>query len=121
MAYAVHRHVICENLSLEQREAKMSAEDRSIEQKTQLLLDEAEALIWGLLDENIDAVNSQRLEELMANEEVRKRYIQCVELHTDLQNLYEGTSTKPQSPVLGSLGDVFPNLSNTNVVPPLGE
>ena len=94
----------------------MPADDRSLEQNTQQLLDEAEALIWGLLDENIDAVDSQRLEELMANEEVRKRYLQCVELHSDLQTLFDekrtptNDQTKPQSPVLGSLGDIFPDI-----------
>jgi hypothetical protein len=104
----------------------MPADERSLEQKTQLLLDEAEALIWGLLDENIDAVDSQRLQELLENEEVRHRYIQCVELHSDLTNLL-GPETleikipdhkKPQSPVLGSLGDAFPTIPGATIVPP---
>jgi hypothetical protein len=98
----------------------MPADNRSLEQKTQLLLDEAEALIWGLLDENIDAVDSQRLQTLLENEEVRKRYIQCVELHSDLTNLL-GTETetkKPQSPVLGSLGDAFPTIPGVTIIPP---
>jgi hypothetical protein len=105
----------------------MPADNRSLEQKTQQLLDEAEALIWGLLDENIDALDSQRLEALMANEEVRQRYMQCVELHSDLQTLLgDDKKTKPQSdktrtPVLGSLGNIFPNMTNTNVIPPLGD
>ena len=100
----------------------MPADDRSIEQNTQQLLDEAEALIWGLLDENIDALDSQRLEALMANEEVRQRYMQCVELHSDLQTLLsEDKTKKTQSPVLGSLGNIFPNITNANVLPPLGE
>jgi hypothetical protein len=116
----------------------MATDDRSLEQTTQQLLDEAEALIWGLLDENIDALDSQRLSNLMANEEVRNRYLQCVELHTDLQSLFanqsqvdqnqddkqknkqKNTQTKPQSPVLGSLGS-FPTMPGTNVIPPLGE
>ncbi len=100
----------------------MQSDNRSLEKKTQQLLDEAEALIWGLLDENIDALDSQRLEQLMANEEVRQRYMQCVELHGDLQHLLaDEKTTKPQSPVLGSLGDIFPNITGTNVIPPLGE
>lgn len=104
----------------------MPADNRSLEQSTQQLLDEAEALIWGLLDENIDAADSDRLDKLMANEEVRKRYLQCVELHSDLQSLFDETripttDTKKQSPILGSLGDIFPGLPGTNVMPPLGE
>jgi hypothetical protein len=107
--------------------SKMPANDRSLEQSTQQLLDEAEALIWGLLDENIDALDTQRLEVLMANAEVRKRYLQCVELHTDLQALFDekrntpSDNSKPQSPVLGSLGNMFPGIPGTNVSPPLGD
>ncbi|MDZ4658327.1 MAG: hypothetical protein SH868_12180 [Bythopirellula sp.] len=103
----------------------MATDDRSLEQTTQQLLDEAEALIWGLLDENIDALDSQRLSTLMADDEVRRRYLQCVELHTDLQSIFEDRNTqkqtKPQSPVLGSLGNAFPSISGTNVLPPLSE
>lgn len=103
----------------------MATDNRSLEQSTQQLLDEAEALIWGLLDENIDAVDSERLNRLMANDEVRKRYLQCVELHSDLQNLFSDEKTqpptKPQSPVLGSLGNIFPNIPGTVITPPLGE
>jgi hypothetical protein len=104
----------------------MPADQSPLEKSTQQLLDEAEALIWGLLDENIDAADSQRLEKLMGNEEVRKRYLQCVELHSDLQTLFDekrntANSTKPQSPVLGNLGNVFPGLPGMNVTPPLGE
>lgn len=103
----------------------MATDDRSLEQTTQQLLDEAEALIWGLLDENIDALDSQRLSTLMANEEVRGRYMQCVELHGDLQTLFDNEQTnkitKLQSPVLGSLGNIFPHSPGTSVVPPLSE
>jgi hypothetical protein len=105
----------------------MPADNRPLDQTTQQLLDEAEALIWGLLDENIDAADSQRLEKLMGNEEVRNRYMQCVELHCDLQTLFNEKqdtppkTTKPQSPVLGSLGNIFPGIPGMNVTPPLGE
>jgi hypothetical protein len=89
----------------------MNPEDRSIELDAKNLLDEAEALIWGLLDENIDAAGFDRLEKMMTNPDVRTRYLQCVELHADLQQLFAQPTPKcpPTSvPVLGSLGDLFP-------------
>jgi hypothetical protein len=104
----------------------MPADRKPLDKNTQELLDEAEALIWGLLDENIDAVDSQRLESLMGNDEVRRRYLQCVELHSDLQTLFDekrstNEANKPSSPVLGSLGNILVDLPGTNVIPPLGE
>lgn len=99
----------------------MSAKDRSQDQVSEEMMAEAEALIWGLLDENIDAVSMERLEQLLGHAEIRKRYVQCIELHSDLQQLFqpEANSLPPRSPVLGSLGDVFPpsgtsNPSNSN-------
>lgn len=102
----------------------MPAKDHSLDKNTQQLLDEAEAMIWGLLDENIEAVDTGRLEQLMSNEEVRQRYIQCVELHNDLQQLLgDQNKTKPSTPVLGSLGDMsslYPGTPAANILPPLG-
>lgn len=101
----------------------MSEERITPEQETERLLTEAEALIWGLLDENIDTVSMERLEKLLENEQVRQRYVQCVELHSDLQYLFQpevpaadNKQVKPATPVLGSLGDLFklPGL-NTGV------
>lgn len=104
----------------------MSAENPSPLENSQQLLDEAEALIWGLLDENIDAASIQRLEKLLANAEVRQRYVQCVELHADLQELFSEPQEKPKSPVLGSLSDFFPptgflSQPGINTPPPLAE
>ncbi len=100
----------------------MSSENSNPIENSQQLLDEAEALIWGLLDENIDAASVQRLEKLLANSEVRQRYIQCVELHFDLQELFKDSQQQPKSPVLGSLSDFFPPPgfpSQANINPPL--
>lgn len=104
----------------------MSAENLSPMENSEQLLDEAEALIWGLLDENIDAASIQRLEKLLANAEVRQRYVQCVELHADLQDLFSEPKEKPKSPVLGSLSDIFPppgfpSQLGINTLPPLPE
>jgi len=109
----------------------MSADNQNSLDNTQQLLDEAEALIWGLLDENIDAASTERLEKLLAHNEVRQRYVQCVELHSDLQHLFNDKQEKqqetpPKSPVLGSLSDSFPPIAfpiqpGLNSLPPLSE
>ncbi len=105
----------------------MNRDDRSIEQEIIGHLEEAEALIWGLLDENIDAADFQRLERLLTNKEVRDRYLQCVELHSDLRELFGETADDvpskpiPKSPVLGFLGDSLPPYPETTPAPPITE
>jgi anti-sigma factor RsiW len=90
----------------------MNTNDRSQEQETDKTLAEAENLIWALLDENIDPKDVQRLEALIkSDEQILQRYLQCVELHADLNRLFappEEPTPNKQSPVLGSLGDAFP-------------
>ena len=47
--------------------------------------DEAEGLIWALLDDQIKDDDIARLEQLlMENQAVRERYVECVNLHVDL-------------------------------------
>jgi hypothetical protein len=73
------------------------------------LLETAEELIWGLLDGQLSESKCQRLEQLILNHEfVRQRYLECMQLHVDLQTLYDqgvGDHASPHqnSPVLGSL------------------
>ena len=74
-------------------------------------LEEAESLIWGLLDENIATEGIERLEKLLNQPEVRARYVECVELHAGLKTLFaEDAPTegeRPRTPVLGFLADGF--------------
>jgi hypothetical protein len=56
-----------------------------------LVLEEAENLIWALLDDHLEAAETTKLAKLLQeNEEVRRRYIECVQLHVDLQILCGG-------------------------------
>ncbi|MGI9429659.1 MAG: hypothetical protein ACR2NM_13440 [Bythopirellula sp.] len=89
------------------------------------LLDEAEALIWALLDDQIESADIKKLEGLLQeNEAVRQRYISCVQMHCDLHEHFGGAKTTfadgklPDSPVLGSLGDIRPG---TDTWPPVAE
>jgi hypothetical protein len=49
-------------------------------------LEETEALIWNLLDDQLDDAGFDRLSQLLVkNATMRERYLDCVQLHVDLQ------------------------------------
>lgn len=88
----------------------MTSDDCSLPRNTGALLEEAEALTWALLDDRLDEADATRLTQLLETHDlVRARYVECVQLHIDLQNHYAGEPTaapgdKPQ----GSA--IFPNV-----------
>jgi len=89
----------------------MKTAENALIQTEQSLLDDAEKLIWALLDDQINEEDAKRLEELIkGNEQVRLRYMQCAEIHADLYAYYQtgpAKSAEVPSPVLGSLlGDL---------------
>jgi hypothetical protein len=52
-----------------------------------LVLDEAETLIWALLDDQLEDAETARLAKLLEDHEaVRRRYLDCVQLHVDLRD-----------------------------------
>jgi anti-sigma factor RsiW len=74
------------------------------------LLIEAEALIWALLDEQIDEASAARLTKLLMDHPlVRARYLECVELHVDLQQHF--ASDGPRKQTGGLMPDLFPGAS----------
>ena len=65
----------------------MAHEDGSLPSRAEALLEEAEALTWALLDDQLAEPDAARLAQLLEeNEEARTRYIECVQLHVDLQD-----------------------------------
>jgi len=81
---------------------------------SQKLADEAEAMIWKLLDDRLDEDDCNRLQQMITeHEEVRLRYLGCVQMHVGLHDLLAKKAdlpqAAPQSPVLGSLGGVLPS------------
>jgi hypothetical protein len=72
-----------------------------------LVLDEAESLIWALLDEQLEEVETARLAALLEqHESVRRRYIECVQLHIDLQDHFasaDAAARRQPAPVLPNL------------------
>jgi anti-sigma factor RsiW len=94
------------------------------------LLEQAEGLIWALLDDEIRPPDIKRLEAWMQqHEQVRERYIACVQMHVDLHGHF-GKAPAPiatnqpmtdqpmQSPVLTSLNDSRPSSGSW---PPVAE
>jgi hypothetical protein len=91
----------------------MTAENRG---SSEHLLEQAEEMIWNLLDDNLPEGDVQQLESMLQeHEQVRELYLNCVHLHSDLaghfgkapQGDFPGA---PGSPVLGSLGDTMRGL-----------
>ncbi|MCA9258882.1 MAG: hypothetical protein KDA61_06765, partial [Planctomycetales bacterium] len=67
--------------------------------------DELEALIWALLDGQLEEAEQARLEKLLeADERAREHYVECIQLHCDLTDFYR---TEPAfqlpSPILTNL------------------
>ncbi len=85
----------------------MNTDKNSLGQEDDQLLDEAEKLIWALLDERLEDADTKRLEELLQeNERVRSRYLQISQMHANLYEHYgQGTQSTEKSPVLAFLGD----------------
>ncbi len=100
----------------------MDINKKSLDQTNELLLNEAEALIWAMLDDNINPADIKRLESMLQeNEQVRQRYISCVQTHTDLNQHFgeiAELSSLPSSPTLDFLGDLQPG---TGFLPPVAE
>jgi hypothetical protein len=76
----------------------------------EMLLEEAETLIWALLDDTLQEGEAERLTSLLeTNATVRSRYIDCVQLHVDLQQHY-GRPAAQLNPEKRASGAVMPNL-----------
>ena len=60
-----------------------------------------EDLVWAMLDEQISDEDFRRLEELLrADEDARRLYMQCVQLHVDLTYWYNpGNAPARRAPV----------------------
>jgi len=95
--------------------SKSGSENLQVE-ANEALLDKAEAMIWALLDDQIETADIKRLEDLLQENE--ERYICCVQMHMNLHEHYDKSKLPvvvdklPESPVLGSLGDLRPGTDS---------
>jgi anti-sigma factor RsiW len=86
----------------------MNERDLTPSESAVLVLEEAENLIWALLDDHLEAAETTRLAKLLEeNDAVRRRYIECVQLHVDLQDHFAAAGAKAEA-AKGTA--VLPNL-----------
>ena len=87
----------------------MNDRDLTPAESAVLVLDEAENLIWALLDDQLNEADSARLAKLLEEHDaVRQRYIDCVQLHVDLQDHFT-SARQPQGAPTST--PILPNLT----------
>jgi hypothetical protein len=86
---------------------------------TAQLLDEAESLIWAMLDDRIADADLARLTKLLQDyAAVRSRYVDCVRLHVDLtEHFGRKANDKPAPTVLANLSPGSPGILGVPSVP----
>lgn len=77
--------------------------------EAELEFEETEALIWDLLDDQLNDAGHERLSRLLEkNPAVRERYLECVQLHVGLHEYFgqmavEAKQQASKTPVLSDL------------------
>jgi anti-sigma factor RsiW len=97
----------------------MSREHQSNPRPTaaELHLEEAETLIWAMLDDRLDDAEMQRLSKMIEEDAaIRARYIDCVQLHVDL-NEHFGRAAAEKAPSTVVLANLQPGLPGVPGLP----
>jgi hypothetical protein len=86
----------------------MTADDRTPGDGAEGILNEAERLIWAMLDEQVDEADTTKLSAMLEeHDEVRRRYLDCVQLHVDLQDHFAASNARGdatrRTPILSHL------------------
>jgi hypothetical protein len=79
----------------------------------ELHLEEAETLIWAMLDDQLDDAEMRRLSKMIEDDAtVRARYIDCVHLHVDLSEHFGRAAAEkaPSTVVLSQLPSGLPGV-----------
>lgn len=86
-----------------------------------LRLETAEALIWSMLDEQLDDAEMKRLSKMIEEDAaVRGRYFECVQLHVDLREHF-GRSAAEKAPSTVVLPNLLAGLSGNPGLPQIVE
>jgi anti-sigma factor RsiW len=101
----------------------MAHEDSSHSKRTEAMLEEAEALTWALIDDQLNEADAAKLAQLLEqHEQARARYIECAQLHVDLQDHFTPpTDAEGKSPGVVVLPNLLPGLPGIESRPPVAE
>jgi hypothetical protein len=82
-------------------------------------ISDAQDLIWALLDEQILESDFARLEEMIrTDEEIRRLYVQCVQMHVDLQQWFSKDKTSKSGGANGIPLDVPNSWDDSTLADP---
>jgi anti-sigma factor RsiW len=82
-----------------------------------LHLEEAETLIWAMLDDQLDDADMRRLSKMIEDDAtIRARYIDCVQLHVDLREHF-GRAAAEKAPSTVVLANLQPGLPGVPGMP----
>jgi anti-sigma factor RsiW len=82
---------------------------------------EAETLIWALLDERLEDADARRLAQMIEDDAaVRSRYIECVQLHLDLQEHFGRKAAEKDAKTV-VLPNLLPGLPGVQGMPQIVE
>jgi hypothetical protein len=90
-------------------------ENKSPQSAAQQRLEQAETLIWALLDEHLEPAEANRLFTMIEEDAaVRALYIECVQLHVDLKEHFgrKEAEKEPGTAIMASLLPGIPGLEN---------
>ena len=100
-----------------QKSRPTSNADSGKHDRDPVVLERVQELTWAILDEQISADEMRLLDNLLlSDDEARRTYIGCMQLHTDLLEHFRkpaaaADTTSTKSPVLGFLGDGLPGAA----------
>ena len=94
----------------EQNDPQLEAIEESLAE-----IDHIEELVWALLDDQITPLELEQLEQrLLTDDAARHRYVECIQMHTDLQEHFNPSKLKFKLP-----SEKSSDKSETKSAPPV--
>jgi hypothetical protein len=102
----LNRYEKAQSMASKRKNSQPNANKPHLDDSQQLVLERVQELTWALLDDNISDDEMSLLDTLLlTGDDARNRYIECVQMHTDLMAHYAapGKSGSTNGPAVLSL------------------